>query len=387
MTRRVAAWVAVAFAAAGCPGKKQAGPVALPGDPDPGREGNLRGLLTRELEIEVLEGYESPTFETEVPWSAVSARVGGVHVGVGPDDLEAGRGRTVDRWPLLPVDDIGGRLDEVRSKRLELHLSEDLSAAWIADEVSYRVPGCLARDGTYKTSVVPLRLTGLFVRDGERWVQVMEHLSYPQRVSELVDGAEGLRGKKLRKALDPRPAVRVPLDVVMRAVAANLPEPQRAQWFAADRQALALWPDPEQELRGSAVIGAASLARSFDARAVTLETWRVGMSPDPGGGVAEGSVAWVAGTLRVEVEREIDGKDAVIELRLRATFVLEHREDPAGGARRWQIVQSHVSSPVDDEALVGTVRGGQAGDGGALPWDRPCEGEWKPAAPAAAAVR
>jgi hypothetical protein len=200
----------------------------------------------------------------------------------------------------------------------------------------------------------------------------MEHLSYPQRVADLVGDADKMRGKKPRKALDPRPAVRTPLDVVMRAVAADLPDADRAKMFATDRDALALWPDPEQELRGSAVVSAASLARSFDARSVTLETWRVGMSPDPGGSVNPGSVAWVAGTLRVEIERPLDDTVEIVLMRLRATFVLERRDG------EWLIVQSHVSAPADDEALVGTVRGGGGDAGGMLPWQRPCEGEWRP---------
>ncbi len=377
----IVAAIGVACVLAGCPGRKVTGPVLPPGDPDPGREANVRGILLRELELEVLEGYDAYEYETSVPPTAVSGRVGGVHIGVGAEDFESGRGRAIARWPLAPLDEGGVRLDEARSKRLELHLSEDLSAAWVADEISYRVPGCLARDGSYKVSVVPLRLTGVFVRDGERWVQVAEHLSYPQRVTELVADADGLRGDKPRKSLDPRPAVRAPLDVVMRAVAADLPEAQRAALFATDRGALALWPDPEQELRGSAVVSAASLARSFDARSVTLETWRVGMSPDVGGGVGPGSVAWVAGTLKVEVERPAGATVEVVALRLRATFVLEQRAPLGGGERRWQIVQSHVSAPVEDEVLIGTVRGGDGGDA-ILPWQRPCEGEWRVAPPA-----
>ncbi|MCB9565026.1 MAG: nuclear transport factor 2 family protein [Kofleriaceae bacterium] len=365
----------VGLGAGACGGRKDHGPVEPPGDPDPGREANVRAILLRELEIEVLEGYDQPTFETAAPATAVSGRVGAVHIGVGPDDIAAGGVTSVDRWPLLPVDEIGGRLDEAESKRLQLHLSEDLSAAWIADEISYRVPGCLGRDGRYKVAVVPLRYTGLFVRDGERWVEVLEHVSYPQRIGELVDDAEGMIGKKLRIGRDPRPAVQQPLDVVKRAISADLPESERARLYASDPGALAMWPDPEQELHGSAVLSAASLARSFDASKISLETFRVGMSPDPDGGVGPGTVAWVAATLRVDARRVEGTKMEPVTLRLRGTFVLEDRDQP-DGTRAWQIVQAHVSAPVDDEALVGTVRGSEASTEATLPWQRPCEGQW-----------
>src|SRR5688572_24298410 len=121
---------------AGCPGDRRGGAAEPPNDPYPGREQSLSGILLRELEVEVLEGLDLPTFETAVPPTAVSSRVGAVHIGVGPDDVTSprpGGSGQVDRWPLLPLDEVGGRLDVAESKRLEMHLARDLTAAWTVD--------------------------------------------------------------------------------------------------------------------------------------------------------------------------------------------------------------------------------------------------------------
>jgi len=366
-----------AVAASACRGGGGSGRVEPPSDPYPGREESRSGVLLRELEVEVLEGYELPTFELAVPGTAVSAEVGAVHIGVGPLDIDAGRSATasaVDRWPLLPVDELGGRLDDVESKRLEMHLAHDLTTAWVFDEVSYRIPGCVDRDGGYKPVVVPLRMTSVFVRDGERWVAVLEHLSYPQRIADIVERAKGPVGARLGKRRDPRPEVTGAIELLQRAIAPELPDIDRPLLWAESDDALALWPDPDQELRRGAVVAGASLAQAFDAGKVTLESWRVGMSPDPNGGVAGGSVAWIAGTLRVEARRARGDTIEIVPLRLRATFVLERRD--VAGALRWQVVQSHVSVPVDDDTLMKVTLGESALAGGVPSWQRPCEGTW-----------
>jgi len=361
---------------AACPRRDGAAPPEPPDDPYPGREQSLRGLLLRELEIEVQEGYDIPTFELAVPGTAVSSRVGAVHIGVGPEEVTAGVKGAVDRWPLLPLDLDGIPLDEVRSKRLEMHLSNDLTAAWVFDEISYRFPGCVVHDADgaedfYKIATVPLRMTAVFVRDGERWVEVLEHLSYPQRIGELVAGADGLTGVKLRNGVDPRARpMEAPIKALQRAVAVDLSSEERARLFASDRGALALWPDPEQELRGGAVVEAAGLAASFDAEKIELESWRIGMSPDPTGGVGGGSIAWAAVTLKLTARRVAGDEIETVPLRLRATFVLERRD--VDGAQVWQVVQSHVSAPVSAPALIGTIA--PVGGGSGPPWQRACDG-------------
>lgn len=372
----------VLSACAGCPGGGRSGGAEPPGDPYPGREQSRSGILLRELEVEVLEGLDLPTFETEVPATAVSSRVGAVHIGVGPDDVfstRAGAPDQIDRWPLLPVDELGGRLDEAESKRLEMHLARDLTSAWTVDEVSYRIPGCLGRDGMYKLVVVPLRMTSLYVRDGERWVAVLEHLSYPQRIAELIERADKPRGKKLHNGRDPRPEIDAPLEVLRRAIDPELGPDERAMVYASTADALAMWPDPEQELRRGAVLSGAGLGQVLDAASIELESWRIGMSPDPTGGVGGGTVAWMAGTLRVDARRAVGDDLEVVPLRLRASFVLEQRD--AGGALRWQVVQSHVSAPIDDDELMAAVMGASAIDGDTAPWQRPCEGSWAPTPP------
>jgi hypothetical protein len=361
---------------AACPRKDPPQPPELPGDPYPGREQSLRGLLLRELEIEVAESYDIPTFELAVPSTAVSSRVGAVHIGVGPEELAAGVKGSVDRWPLLPLDPDGNPLDEAMSKRLEMHLSDDLTAAWVFDEVSYRFPGCVVHDyetglDTYKTATVPLRMTAVFIRDGERWVLVLEHLSYPQRIGELVADADKLTGSKLRNGVDPRAKqMEAPIKVLQRAVAVDTTPEERARVFSSDRAALALWPDPEQELRGGAVVEAAGLAAAFDAEKIELESWRIGMSPDPTGGVGGGSIAWAAVTLKLTARRVAGDDIETVPIRLRATFVLERRD--VDGAPTWQVVQSHVSAPVSAPALIGTIA--PVGGGNRPPWQRACDG-------------
>lgn len=361
---------------AACPRRDNVGPPDPPGDPYPGREQSLRGLLLRELEIEVEEGYDIPTFDLAVPATAVSRQVGAVHIGVGPEELAYGTKGSVDRWPLLPLDADGMPLDEAKGKRLEMHLSDDLTAAWVFDEVSYRFPGCVVLDraggdNTYKTAALPLRMTALYIRDGERWVEVLEHLSYPQRIGDLVDHADGPVGGKLRNGVDPRARpMEAPIKVLQRALAVDLTDEERAQVFSSDPDALALWPDPEQELRGGAVTAAAGLATSFDAEQIAIESWRIGMSPDPTGGVGGGSIAWAAVTIKVDVPKVVGDDVTTVTLRLRATFVMERRT--TNGVTTWQVVQSHVSSPVSAPALIGTIA--PVGGGNGPPWQRACEG-------------
>ena len=359
------------LASSGCPRRRGAGGDDPPTDPYPGREARLSGVLARELEIEVLEGYELPTLDLGVPATSVSRRVGAVQFGVGTDDVHVGDEGQIERWPLLPVGD-GMRLDEVQSKRLEMHLAEDLTTAWVADEVSYRVPGCRAADGSYRTLVVPLRVTGVYVRDGERWVQVLEHVSYPQRVADLVRRPPRKTTVKLRNGMDPRPEVRPAITAMQRALSVAQTPVDRQVLFATDPTALAMWPF-EPELRASAIVQAAGLAESFDAVEIELDRYRIGMSPDPTGGVGGGTVAWMAALLRVDARRQVDGVDEVVPLYLRASYVLELRN--VDGTLRWQIIQSHVSAPLDDRELLAAIMGEAevSNEDDPWPWARPCE--------------
>jgi hypothetical protein len=217
--------------------------------------------------------------------------------------------------------------------------------------------------------VIPLRLTQVYVRDGERWVLVLEHLSYPQRTGDLVDSGGPVAGVKLRNGRDPRPEVDDPLQVVNHAFDPGLTQAQRAQYFATDDESLAMYPDPNDELRRIAVVDGASLGEAFDAKRVKLESWRIGMSQDPTGGVGGGSVAWMAATLRVDATRVVDDKTETVPMRLRGTFVLEKRDG------QWLIVQTHISAPIEDDALLEHVLG-SASAGETPPWQRPCEGAW-----------
>ena len=169
----------LALSLAACPARQaqQHTPLA---DPVAGNDGSLTASMIAELQDDVLTAYERDE-PPEIESGMVPAQIGGARIGVGPgdvliaDELE----RAPSRWPL--------RVDhetptEVHSKRLETHLAQDLSAAWVFDELSWRISAC------GRTTVIPLRITMLYARDGDRWVEVFEHTSYGQPPAPHHDG-------------------------------------------------------------------------------------------------------------------------------------------------------------------------------------------------------
>jgi hypothetical protein len=316
----VLAVLAAVAAAAGCPNGRGngGGPVLLDTQ---GQDKPLEGLaLLRDLEAEVLDGYDrDEPLDTQV--RVIDPLVGPARIGVGPGDVWFGAqvGLATSRWPLTTdrTTDL-----EVRSKKLEVHMAEDQSAAWVSDEVSWRIWAC------DRIAVIPLRFTALYVRDGDRWSSVLEHLSYGRPAAED-DRAD------FGASIDPGeadPAVANKVDAALAPVLAMT----RPVELALAPEAFALGPDVWDELK-SEEIGASPLWPD----GLKVESRRVGVVERGG---HKPAVAYWVGTLL--------GARGDAQVRLRATVVFEQRKDV------WTIAQVHVSLPIDDPALASAAFGG-----------------------------
>jgi hypothetical protein len=290
----------VALAMSACDRSKKRAALILP-DQAEVQQSNPRLALQQELMSDVLDNYQRDAVP-EGPMSLLGT-IGIARIGVGPGDLLAGDDmtRAPSRWPLL--------LNEpatVLSKLLRVHVSTDLTSAWVSDDLSWRIPVC------GRTAVIP---------------NVVEHLSYGH---EPVALDTGLRGKT------PTPAVvsRGIADAVSRSLAPML-SGRMTVAVSREADAVALGPRWQDDFRGASV-GSAPLTTMR----LLAEERRVGVV---GRDTAVATVAYWVGTLI--------GQTPTGKVRLRGTFVLERRGDD------WVIVQSHISSPVDDEELAQRIFG------------------------------
>jgi hypothetical protein len=308
-----------------------------------------RARLFAELQDDILTSYdrdEPPDLDTGM----IDPKVGTARIGAGPGDvyLAGDLARAPSRWPL-EVD--RSTRTEIRSKRLELQLAVDLSAAWMSDEVSWRIEMC------GRTAVIPLRITALYAHDGDRWVPVFEHLSFgwtptpldsplPKAIKtevvsgDLRDELSGVLGRGL---------LRVPHDPAV---------------VAQDPADLVLGPDVADEWHGPAVM---------DARvpAGRLEDRRVGTVGRVSG---DATIAYWVGNYVADVPARPGV--AAGKVRMRVTHVFEKRSltrDPKAGVPRscakdpatrkapadcrWLLVQSHMSQPITDDELTTRVFG------------------------------
>jgi hypothetical protein len=327
-------------------------PKVPPADPYPGSESDDLGRLRRELEAEILDGYSRTEMIDPQTWIGMTdPGVGLVRIGVGPDDLvwttKPEDVQPRKRWPLGD--------GWARTKLLQIHVTEDGSVAWAFDEVSWRLEVC------GRTAVVPLRVTSFYLRDGERWVPMMEHVSYAQQVGAVLDN--GLAGVALEGQIGPDAAVTgaTAVRVAVEGAIGARKDADKAALFASDADALVLWPDPAHELRGSAVVTGPGLADSFDASSVTIEGYRIGLA---GGGGQGASIGWWAGTLRLTARRVDEGQaESIVQVRLRATVIVERTDD------LWRVVQAHVSAPISNADLASAVFGAARGADGVLRCD------------------
>lgn len=345
MRRALAAAAVLALAA--CPGRNKSSTAPL-ADPVSSSDGNVVAGMLAELQDDVLTAYdrdEPPDVETGM----VPPQIGGARIGVGPGDvlIAAELERAPSRWPL--------RIDRetptlVRSKRLELHLAQDLSAAWVSDELSWRLELC------GRTATIPLRVTMLYARDGDRWVQVFEHLSFGHAPAPHRDG-------QLYGATIPAAVVTGDLRDELSRVAAPLLFNQLSRdpsVIATGPEAMLLGPDITAEWHGADVLRAQLVPGRLSAEDRRIGT--VGRSP------GTSTIAYWIGNVVADLPAR-PGVGAG-KARLRATFVFEKRRvqnakdkvDPrscsaAPEGCRWVMVQAHVSQPIGDQDLATRVFG------------------------------
>jgi len=300
-----------------------------------------RQRMLAELQDDILSSYERdepPDLDTEL----IDPRIGPARIGVGPGDVLFGpevRERASSRWPL--------RVDQtlkssVRSKRLDVHLSADraVSAAWMSDELSWRITFC------GRTAVIPLRVTALYAHDGDRWVQVLEHLSFGRQPVPAADG--GLVGRPMADAIiDARLNDELGREILtlfsqqsqrVRGLVSLDPEHRAEDDPRQPAPSFLLAPDPDSEWHGDDDVARIQIA---DGRLLKIQDRRVGVI---GRSVAKATVAYVVANLVVELRT---GGQVL----LRGTFVFEQRND------KWVIVQGHVSEPITDYALASRVFG------------------------------
>jgi hypothetical protein len=337
--------VAAVVVAAACPNGKGNGSGPVLSDTQ-GQDKPLEGLaLLRDLEAEVIDGYDrDEPLDPQI--RVIDPLVGPARIGVGPGDVWFGPqvGLGTSRWPLTTdrTTDL-----EVRSKKLEVHMADDQSAAWVSDEVSWRIWAC------ERIAVIPLRFTALYVRDGDRWSSVLEHLSYgrPVAADDRADFGASI------DAAEADPAIADKVDALL----VPLLDPTRPTELSLAPEAFALGPDVWSEARSEEIAAAPLWPEGM-----RVETRRVGVVERGG---HKPTVAYWAGTL---IAARGDGA-----VRLRATIVFELRpirgSEPAppkpfvgsgsgsGAGERptaWTIAQVHLSLPIDDPALASAAFGG-----------------------------
>jgi hypothetical protein len=299
-------------------------------------ERDQRARIRAELEDQILTSYERDE-PPDVETSMIDPRIGPARIGVGPGDVLigpelGGDQRVPSRWPL-DVD--AWTRTEARSKRLEVHLAQDLSAAWAFDEISWRLHLC------GRTTAIPLRLTALFAREGDRWVMVFEHLSFGRMPAPARDGS--LRGAQIKSAVASPDLVDELSGVLAQAQ------------FRAAKSAAAMSTGPEATILGIDINDEWHsndvLASSLSGLALRAEDRRVGTIGTPG------TVAYWVGNFVATLPARPG--IAAGKARVRGTFIFERRRTVKASERerscsdkpeecRWVLVQGHVSQSIDD---------------------------------------
>jgi hypothetical protein len=305
-------------------------------------EQDRRLRLIAELQDEILSTYERDELPDETPM--IPPTVGPARIGVGPGDIYVGddvKLRAPSRWPLRTD---SATATAVRSKRLDIHLSADkqISAAWMSDEVSWRISTC------GRTSIIPLRMTALYAHDGDRWVQVFEHLSFG-RVPEPIEGV--LFGREIASAdVSKGGALRDDLSRSLAALLSHQPDRVR-QVVSFDpghrgdddptrpAPTLVIAPDPDGEWHDEEVVNALLVDTTAPPVAEERRIGTVGRSVDTS------TIAYWVGNFVADLRPRpgiAGGK-----VRLRGTFVFEKR------AGTWIVVQGHLSQPIADSDELG----------------------------------
>jgi hypothetical protein len=319
-----------------------------------------RKRLLAELEDDILSSYQRddlPDIDTQM----IAQIVGPARIGVGPGDVLFGddvRQRASSRWPLYLGPSVA---TEVRSKHLDIHLAADkpVSAAWAADELSWRISIC------GHSAVIPLRLTALYAHDGDRWVEVFEHLSWarvPQPYFAVGEGGKLVNVLRGSEMIHPRENPVVDrkladeLSAALQALMSRQParigsvvslDPKHRAETDPSQPAptLLLAPDLEGEWHGDEQAAHVQLVDGT----LRAEDRRIGTV---GPSVARSTIAYWVGNFVADLAAR-PGIEAGTKVRLRGTFVFEKRP----GTTRWIVVQGHLSEPIDDFDLASEVFG------------------------------
>ncbi|HEY0192334.1 MAG TPA: hypothetical protein VGC42_14540 [Kofleriaceae bacterium] len=328
-------------------------------------EGGHLAHLYSELQDDILTSYDRDE-PPELDSGMIDARIGTARIGAGPLDVvlsgDPAAARRPNRWPL---DASFATRAEVRSKALAIQIALDQNAGWMSDELSWRLEVC------GRVAVIPLRVTALYARDGDRWITIFEHMSFGWPLAPGVAPAP----RKLPSAFSSVDLKDELSGVLGRGL---FHAPHDASVVAQDPLAIALGPDAGDEWHGRHVVD----VKLPDGR---LEDRRLGIvGRDP----ATATVAYWIGSYRAEVPSQNGAPPETVTLRVTHVFEKRHakrgavpgvpgearepREDdacgPAGGrtdskaaARnadcRWTLVQSHVSQPVTADQLTRRVFG------------------------------
>jgi hypothetical protein len=322
-----------------------------------------RQRLVGELEDDIRASYDRDE-EPDTDTQRIDSHVGPARIGVGPTDVLFGddiKTHPMVRWPLGVA---AGTQTAVRSKHLDVHLASDrgVSAAWMADELSWRVTLC------NRTAVLPLRITALYAHDGDRWVEVFEHLSFgdiPHATPELV-------GTRVRTAVSSRSLaddLSRTLTPLLYREGDRLPsvlslDPKRSIEDDVEQPAptFLLAPDPDGEWHGTDDLARVQLV---DGK-LDPDDRRIGFV---GPSLDAATIAYWVGNFVATLADRPGAKGG--RVRLRGTFVFEKRppckngECPRAGtvdcstdtSCRWTIVQGQVSQPIADDDLAQRVFG------------------------------
>jgi hypothetical protein len=294
--------------------------------------------LMLQLQDDILTSYERDE-PPEIESGMIDPKIGTARIGAGPGDvyIAGDLARAPSRWPL-DVD--RSTRTEARSKRLEIQIAADQTAAWMADEVSWRIEMC------GRTAVIPLRITALYAHDGDRWVPVFEHLSFAWAPTPV--------DAPLPKAIKTEVAsgdLRDELSGVLGRGLFRMPhDPQVA---AQDPSVLVLGPNIDDEWHGPQVLEARLPAGK-------LEDRRVGTI---GRSLREATVAYWVGNYIADIPARPGF--AAGKVRMRVTHVFEKRPTGprdskaklCGDDCRWMLVQSQMSQPITDDELTKQIFG------------------------------
>jgi hypothetical protein len=353
--RRAGGALAVLAALAGCPGPQtRANSAKDKQSPDD----DLRlARLYAELQDDIFSSYDRDE-PPELSTGMIDPRIGVARIGAGPGDLYVAGdlAHAPSRWPL---DIDRSTRTDVRSKHLEIQIAVDQSAAWMSDELSWRIEMC------GRTAVIPLRITALYAQDGDRWGPVVEHLSFG--FAPAVTGAPPSKAIKTEVASGD---LRDELSGVLGRGLFHTPRDPSVAYQGPG--ALVLGPGIADEWHGPRVLEAQLPPGTLEDRRVGV----IGRNPETA------TVAYWVGNYIASLPA-YQGTPAG-KLRMRVTHVFERRwfDAPGGPPARdkrchlddreladrekrdavaahchWLLVQSHMSQPISDDDLTQQVFG------------------------------